>query len=78
MTDEGMKEDLRKRTEGKKLEKGEDFETFEFGCMTNEALAASAQVDVKFLKDHPWIRKETSVLGFVFDIKTGLLNEVEV
>jgi hypothetical protein len=48
MTEEGMKEDLRKRTEGKKLGEGEDFETFEFGCMTNETLGASAKVDVKF------------------------------
>jgi carbonic anhydrase len=31
---------------------------------------------VEKLKSHPWVRKETSVRGFVYDVKTGRLKEV--
>jgi carbonic anhydrase len=32
---------------------------------------------IKRVRSHPWIRKEIPVRGFVFDMKTGLLSEVE-
>ena len=32
---------------------------------------------IKKVRSHPWIAKEIPVRGFVFDMKTGLLSEVE-
>ena len=29
------------------------------------------------VKSHPWIAKDIPVRGFVFDMETGLLSEVE-
>jgi carbonic anhydrase len=53
-----------------------DYDKFDFGCMTAESLPISVHEDVEFLKNHPWIRKETNIRGFMYDIKTGLLHEV--
>jgi len=33
---------------------------------------------IKKVRSHPWIGKEIPVRGFVFDMKTGLLREVNV
>ena len=33
---------------------------------------------IKKVRSHPWISKKIPVRGFVFDMKTGLLSEVEV
>jgi carbonic anhydrase len=38
----------------------------------------SVKEDVEHLRGMPFIRKETTVQGFVFDVKTGLLNPVPV
>jgi carbonic anhydrase len=32
---------------------------------------------IKKVRSHPWIAKEVPVRGFVFDVQTGLLKEVE-
>jgi carbonic anhydrase len=32
---------------------------------------------IERVRSHPWIAKEIPVRGFVFDMKTGLLNEVD-
>jgi carbonic anhydrase len=32
---------------------------------------------IKKVRSHPWIAKEVAVRGFVFDMETGLLTEVE-
>jgi carbonic anhydrase len=32
---------------------------------------------IKKIRSHPWIAKEIPVRGFVFDMETGLLSEVE-
>lgn len=32
---------------------------------------------IKKVRSHPWIAKEVGVRGFVFDMETGLLTEVE-
>jgi len=32
---------------------------------------------IKKVRSHPWISKDVPVRGFVFDMKTGLLSEVE-
>lgn len=29
------------------------------------------------VKSHPWIPKQIPVRGFIYDVKTGKLNEVE-
>jgi carbonic anhydrase len=33
---------------------------------------------IKKVRTHPWISKDVPVRGFVFDMETGLLNEVKV
>jgi carbonic anhydrase len=33
---------------------------------------------IKKVRSHPWISKDVPVRGFVFDMETGLLSEVEV
>jgi carbonic anhydrase len=32
---------------------------------------------IKIVRSHPWIAKDVPVRGFVFDMETGLLSEVE-
>jgi carbonic anhydrase len=32
---------------------------------------------IQTVRSHPWIAKEVPVRGFVFDMETGLLHEVE-
>ena len=32
---------------------------------------------IKKVRSHPWIAKDIRVRGFVFDMETGLLSEVE-
>jgi carbonic anhydrase len=32
---------------------------------------------IKKVRSHPWIAKEVSVRGFIFDVDTGLLKEVQ-
>jgi carbonic anhydrase len=32
---------------------------------------------IKTVRSHPWIAKEVPVRGFVFDMETGLLHEVQ-
>jgi carbonic anhydrase len=29
------------------------------------------------VRSHPWIAKDVSVRGFIFDVETGLLREVQ-
>src|SRR6185312_371250 len=39
-------------------------------------LEEDVREQVEKTKAHPWIRKDTKVRGFVFDVKTGKLKEV--
>ena len=32
---------------------------------------------IKKVRSHPWIAKDVPVRGFVFDMETGLLSEVD-
>ena len=32
---------------------------------------------IKMVRSHPWIAKEVPVRGFIFDVETGLLKEVQ-
>jgi carbonic anhydrase len=32
---------------------------------------------INTVRSHPWIAKEIPVRGFVFDVETGLLSEIE-
>lgn len=47
-----------------------------FGCMADETLESACREDLKFLRDHPWVREESQVHGFVLDSVTGQLAEV--
>jgi carbonic anhydrase len=39
-------------------------------------LEQNVREQIQKLKAHPWISKDISVRGFVYDVKTGRLNEV--
>jgi len=39
--------------------------------------AQNAREQIRAVRAHPWIAKEIPVRGFVFDMQTGLLSEVE-
>ena len=32
---------------------------------------------IKKVRSHPWIAKDVPVRGFIFDVETGLLREVQ-
>jgi carbonic anhydrase len=40
-------------------------------------LAENVREQVRRVKSHPWIPKEISVRGLIYDVKTGQLNPVE-
>ena len=37
----------------------------------------NTRIQIKMVRSHPWIAKDIPVRGFVFDMETGLLHEVE-
>jgi hypothetical protein len=76
-TEDKIKRALRERRVRKVLRLEEEFEKFDFGCMTDQTLASSYKEDVESLTGHPWIRPETSVRVFPYDIKAGLVHDVE-
>jgi carbonic anhydrase len=39
--------------------------------------AQNAREQIKMVRSHPWIAKDVPVRGFVFDMATGLLQEVQ-
>ena len=39
--------------------------------------AQNAREQIRKVRSHPWIAQEIPVRGFVFDMETGLLSEVE-
>jgi carbonic anhydrase len=39
-------------------------------------LEKNVRLQVQRVKSHPWVPKQISVRGFIFDVKTGKLNEV--
>jgi carbonic anhydrase len=39
---------------------------------------AHTREQIEKVRAHPWIAKEIPVRGFVFDVETGLIAEVEV
>lgn len=47
--------------------------------LTRVSIAESIKVDLKLLKDSPYIREELKArtAGFCYDIRTGLLSPIE-
>lgn len=41
-------------------------------------LEENVRNQVRKVKSHPWVPKDIAVRGFIFDVKTGRLNEVSV
>ena len=37
----------------------------------------NTQEQIKKVRSHPWIAKDIPVRGFIFDVETGLLREVQ-
>ena len=42
------------------------------------SISASVLEDIQFARASPYLRKEMEVRGFVLDIRTGALSEVEI
>jgi hypothetical protein len=45
--------------------------------LTGYSLEDSVKKDVKFLKECPFIRKDITIRGFTFDLKTNVLAELK-
>lgn len=43
-----------------------------------ENLEENVRVQVERIKSHPWVPKHIAVRGFIYDVKTGVLHEVEI
>ena len=87
--DEEVREMLRKRAP----ERAEEIEKMEFGEIKEYVLRtadrsknlanwlcsvdASVREDVAFLKGQQFLSKETEIVGYNLDVKTGLLTEVK-
>jgi hypothetical protein len=60
------------------------FKEYEFflviGCIVTDDVLfspyAAVKEDLEYLRQHPFVKKETKIHGFVFDVQTGLLNPV--
>lgn len=42
------------------------------------SVPGSVKDDVLFLREHPFVRKETTVTGLVYDIETGKVEQIDV
>ncbi|KAK0515179.1 hypothetical protein JMJ35_002558 [Cladonia borealis] len=72
ITDEEIKTKLKERAP----EKARDIEGMEFGEITDLKKAVSE--DMKILKASPYLSKSVKVLGFLFDIFDGTLEEIKL
>jgi hypothetical protein len=66
----GLKATLKERFP----DQGATIETMAFGSIGK--LGQSLVDDAVFIKQHPLVRKEVVVKGFLFDVESGLLEEV--
>lgn len=72
ITDEEIKTKLKKRAP----EKARDIEGMRFGEITDLKKAVSE--DMEILKTSPYLSKSLKVLGFLFDIFDGTLEEIKL
>jgi carbonic anhydrase len=40
-------------------------------------LEANVKEQMRRLRSHPWIPESVRIRGFVYDVRTGVLNEIE-
>lgn len=66
------KKDMKKQFEG--IDKNLNVEDIDWLTISNQE--ESVKNDVNKIKTHPLIPKDIPVYGFIFDVKTGKLNEV--
>ena len=43
----------------------------------NNSFEETIKEDINFIKNSPWIKKDTRLIGLKLDIETGLLHEVQ-
>ena len=71
----GTDEEMRKVTKDRVPENyHQEINEWKFGEITD--LKESVVEDMKILKDSPYIRPETLVRGFIFDVENGGMDEV--
>ena len=71
-TDEGTRQKIKERSGSH-----QNLENMTFGAITN--IEQSVKDDLAFLREHPLVRKELKekAVGFVYDIITGLVTQVD-
>ncbi|KZP20947.1 carbonic anhydrase [Athelia psychrophila] len=74
VTDASIRARLSKLAPGQ----AEAVSTMDFGTFETASLEASVIEDMCLVRASPYIRNEMPVRGFVLDIETGVLREVEV
>ena len=71
----GTEEGMREVTKGRVPERYHgEIDDWKFGSFTD--VRQSVVDDMKVLKDSPFIREETVIRGFVFDIEDGRMEEI--
>jgi len=70
-----LDEEVRETLKARAPEHAEEINKMKFGEITD--VDESVREDVELLRSSPFISKNTNILGFNLDIKTGLLAEVK-
>ncbi|KAH6663064.1 carbonic anhydrase [Halenospora varia] len=65
---------IRSSLTGKAPDHADEISKMEFGEILD--LKGSVVEDMKLLKETPYLRKDLNVYGYLYDIKTGKLEEV--
>ncbi|EIW79862.1 hypothetical protein CONPUDRAFT_126323 [Coniophora puteana RWD-64-598 SS2] len=54
-----------------------EIDAIDFDVIHDRDVRASVESDVRYLKESPWFGNGLQVVGFVFDLKTGTVDQVQ-
>ncbi|EIW85950.1 carbonic anhydrase [Coniophora puteana RWD-64-598 SS2] len=54
-----------------------EIDAIDFDEIHSKDVRASVKSDVKYLKESPWFGKEINIVGLVFDLNTGKVEQVQ-
>ncbi|KAF7979469.1 hypothetical protein HWV62_42289 [Athelia sp. TMB] len=74
ITDDAVRARLAAHAPGHEAE----IAAMQFGAFREVDVSASVLEDIQFVRSSPYLRKDMEVRGFVLDIRTGAMSEVEV